>query len=101
MIVIAGSARVKPERRDAAIAAARTMTAASEAEPGCGAYRFSVDADDPNQVFLFEEWESADALDAHFAAPHMAEFTAAIADAIESDAIFTRYEVSSAAPLFG
>src|SRR6185503_126047 len=41
MIVIAGTVRIRPERRDDAIRHALAMAEASRAEAGCVAYRFS------------------------------------------------------------
>ena len=101
MIVIAGTARVREEQRDVAIEAARAMSTASRAEPGCRQYRFSADLDDPNVVHVFEEWDSAEALEVHFATPHMAEFQAALGATLDGAPAITRFEVSVAGPLFG
>lgn len=101
MIVIAGTARVQSEHREQAHAAARTMAAASRAEPGCRQYRFSVDLDDPDVVHVFEEWDSAEALEVHFATPHMAEFQTALGATLDGSPEITRFEVTVAGPLFG
>lgn len=101
MIVVAGTARVRPEQREAARAAARRAAEATRAEPGNRAYRFAFDVDDDNLVHLFEEWESAEALEEHLAAPHLAEFMTVLADALEGEPTILRYEVSGAAPLAG
>jgi quinol monooxygenase YgiN len=53
MIVIAGTVPIKPEARAEAIAVAGTWSL--RREPGCRAYRFSIDLDDPNLVCIFEE----------------------------------------------
>ena len=100
MIVIAGTVRVNPDRRDDALAAARAMATATRREPGCAAYRFAVDIDDQNVVHLFEEWTDADALKAHFETPHMATFRNAIAGVLAAPPEFRRYEVSAAGALF-
>jgi quinol monooxygenase YgiN len=98
MIVIAGTLPINPAQRDTAAAAALTMSAASKAEPGCGAYEFSWDLGDPNLLHIREEWESQDALDAHFATPHMADFGAALGGLLAGAPSLTRYEVSSSGP---
>lgn len=100
MIVIAGCARLHASERDDAVRAGSEMAAASRAEPGCLDYRYAFDIDDPLVVRVFEHWESADALDAHFASPHFRAFTEVLLRAIDGPAEFTRYEVSSAGPLF-
>lgn len=96
MIVIAGSVPVRPERRADAVRIALEMAAATRAEAGCVAYTFSADLADPNVIHIFEEWETADALAAHFQAPHMARFQAALPDFLAGAPVLKRYEVASA-----
>src|SRR4029453_17239021 len=74
MIVIAGNLPVPPDQKAAAEAACRTMSAASKAEDGCGAYEFSWDIHDPNLLRIHEQWESQAAIDAHFAPAPRTEF---------------------------
>jgi quinol monooxygenase YgiN len=101
MIVISGRARLHGAKVEEAVRAASVMAATSRDEPGCIDYRFAIDIDDPLVAQLLEVWESADALDAHFATPHFAAFSDALLGAVDGPAAFTRYEVASAAPLFG
>lgn len=54
------------------------MEAASQAEDGCEDYTFSVELNNPNVLRITERWATSDALTAHFATPHMAEFQAAM-----------------------
>jgi quinol monooxygenase YgiN len=72
MIVISGTVQVQPPLRAEAIAKAVWMQQLSQAEPGCRCYRFYTDLEDPNCFRIFEEWESEEALKAHFQTPHMA-----------------------------
>lgn len=74
MLLIAGTIRIQPEDRDAAVAALQFMMAETAKEDGCVSYDFSADLNDPALFHLFEEWESAEHIQAHFVAPHMAEF---------------------------
>ncbi len=100
MIVIAGTMRVRTDRRDEATAAMQRVVTATHEEPGNRAYRYSWDLDDPGVVHVFEEWESPDALDAHFQTPHIAEFGAALGELVDGEVSFQRYEVTEAGPLF-
>ncbi|HLN17683.1 MAG TPA: putative quinol monooxygenase [Acidimicrobiales bacterium] len=100
MLLIVGSTRIKPETREKALAAGAAMAAASLAEPGCRQYGFWTSVDDPNQVLLFEEWESEEALQAHFATPHMADFGAVLGEVVDGPFEATKYEVASSGPLF-
>jgi quinol monooxygenase YgiN len=79
MLVVAGTITLDPQQRAAAEAAFDRMRAATLEEPGCIAYQAYLDRKDPGAVFIFERWQSQEALDAHFATPHMAEFGAALA----------------------
>ena len=101
MLVIAGHVRIDPARRDAAIEAARAVMAATRQEPGCRSYVFSSDLADPGLFRLFEEWDSQEALDAHFQTPHMATFQAAMGGLGLQEMQIQRYEVSSVGPLGG
>jgi len=76
MIIISGSVTIAKGQRDNAIRVARTMVAATVKEPGCLHYRFYADLDDPDTFFLYEEWESEQALAGHFQSEHMRAFQA-------------------------
>jgi quinol monooxygenase YgiN len=99
VIVVAGTVSIRPEKRDAARAAAQRVAEATRAEPGNRAYRFGLDVDDENVVHVFEEWESAQALDEHFTTPHLAEFMTVLADVLEGEPALVRYEVADSAAL--
>lgn len=99
MLIIAGTFRIDPAKRDAAVLAASEMMAETNREKGCHAYAFSADLADPTLVHLFELWESEAALHAHFAAPHMARFQAAIAGIQPRDFDVKRYEIASVGPV--
>jgi len=74
MVVVAGTVKIKPERREEAQQLALRMATATRAESGCLTYQFYADLTDPATFFLFEEWENDEALNRHFQTPHMAEF---------------------------
>jgi quinol monooxygenase YgiN len=99
MIIIAGSLTIDPAQSDTIRAAAATMMAETHKEPSCQEYVFSISVADPSKVQIFEIWDSAEALEAHFAAPHMAAFGQAIAEVNISGRDLVRYEVASSAPM--
>lgn len=101
MIVISGIAEIRADRIAEATAAGSKVAAASRDEPGCADYRFAIDIDNPLKIHLFEQWENQAALDAHFGMPHFAEFSGQLGAFLAAPPKFTRYEVSSAGPLFG
>ncbi len=80
MLIVAGTIEVDPDHRDAMFAAVAPMVEATRAEPGCRAYTFSPDPEDPGLILLFELWDDQAALDAHFASEHLAAWRRRAAD---------------------
>ena len=70
-------------------------------EKGCLNYVISADVGDEGLFHLFEEWESQEALDAHFKSPHMATFQKSLGSLGVKELKVLRYEVSSVGPLGG
>jgi quinol monooxygenase YgiN len=101
LLVIAGQIEIDPAHREVAVAAAIDMMEATRREPGCISYTFSGDLADPGRFRLFEEWESQEALDAHFASPHMARFQKALGGFGIKDMQVKRYEIAKVGPLGG
>lgn len=99
MLVVAGHVVLDPARREEAIAAARAMMAETRKEPGCRVYVFAADLEDPARFRIFEEWESDEALEAHFATPHMARFREALGGLGVRELQVQRYEIASVGPL--
>jgi len=99
MIVIAGHVALDPGKREAAVTAAREMMAETRKEKGCISYTFSADLDEPGRFRIFEEWESDEALRAHFASPHMARFQKAVGGLGVREMAVQRYEVAKVGPL--
>jgi quinol monooxygenase YgiN len=99
MLVIAGFIRIDPTKRPSAEAAVLEVMQATRREPGCRTYVISADLAEPGLFHLFEEWESAEALAAHFKAPHMAVFQRAVAGFGVKEMKVQRYDVSSVGPV--
>ena len=78
MIVVQVEVMVEPGSADKVRAAVATMEQATRKEAGCLKYAFSVDMSDPGTIRVTERWESLDAIKAHLASPHMAEFNRAV-----------------------
>ncbi len=100
MLVIAGTIRIDPSKREAAFAAAREITAETRREEGNAAYAFSADLEDEGLVHIFEEWDSQDALDRHFEMPHMAAFQKTLATLGVSEMKVRKYEIASVGSVF-
>jgi quinol monooxygenase YgiN len=99
VLIIAGPFRIDPTQRETAMAAAREMMAETLKEKGCHAYAFTSDFSDPARVHLFERWESQADLEAHFKAPHMARFQAALGKIGVRDFEVQKYTISAVGPV--
>jgi quinol monooxygenase YgiN len=99
VIVVKATARILPDKREAAVQAAKDMATATEAEAGNISYTFSQDLDDPSVFHLFEEWVDEAALAEHFTLPHMADFVVALGEVLDGDMPTTKYVVSTYGPL--
>jgi autoinducer 2-degrading protein len=69
--VILAPIQIKPERRDAFVAAMIEDARDSVAnEPGCLRFDVIQDAGDPNRIWVYEVYTDAEAFDAHTKTPH-------------------------------
>lgn len=93
MIHVVAVITAKPGMRDAILKEFRANMPNVHAEKGCIEYGPAIDAEGmggfqtkfgPDTFLAIEKWESADALKAHAAAPHMASYAAKTRDMIAS-----------------
>lgn len=80
MIIIAGVMTLDPAKADDFMAVAVKMMRETHKEEGNLAYVFSRSPLDDGTIHLFEKWETEEALAAHMASDHMAEFQAGLGD---------------------
>ncbi|MDH3681957.1 MAG: antibiotic biosynthesis monooxygenase [Acidimicrobiia bacterium] len=99
MLIIAGTISVDPDHRSRFLDEVAPMVAASRAEDGCQAYVFSADPTDTDLIRLYELWDSEDALAAHFASDHMAEWRERSAKLPVTARDIAKYTVSTVSPL--
>lgn len=100
MLIVAGTIEIDPADVETLSEAASVMVAATLEEPGCRQYRFSVSVTEPSIVQVFEIWDSAEDLAAHFETAHMAEWRRALAEGVTiRGRDLHRYEVSGTEPL--
>lgn len=93
MIIVHGTIPLKSDCRDQALNLARTMVEFTRAEAGCISYDFYVALSDPNTLMLFQEWETMEALMAHFQTPHMDDFLKQLPDLVDGEIVTKRYAV--------
>ena len=100
MIVIAGTIRIDPAKKEAAAAAALEIMRETQEEEGNIAYAFSQDLADEGLIHVFEKWESQEALDFHFKTTHMAEFQKKMGEFGVQGMEIEKFEIASVGSLF-
>ena len=78
MIIVAGPITFDPAEWAALEAAFDAVRQATLAEPGCIDYDIHLGRHAAGTALLFERWSTAEALQAHLAAPHIAAFGRAL-----------------------
>ena len=78
MIIVSGIQRFAPNDLPGLREAARTVIAATRAEPGCIVYSFAEDLVEPGLVRIYEEWESREDLARHGRSGHIAAWRDAL-----------------------
>ena len=99
MIVIAGTVAIDPAKQKEAAEAAVAVMEGTRQEAGNISYTFSADLEEAGLFHVFEQWESQDALKAHFTAPHMATFQKAMGGLGVKGMDIKRYDVSKVGPI--
>lgn len=94
MILVTGEFRMPVARRGEAVEAMERVIAATLGEPGCIAYSYAEDIREPGLFRVSEQWESREALAAHFAAPHMTQWQAERAALGMTGRVVTAFSVS-------
>ena len=74
MLLVIGRVRCEPAQREKLAAACVRMQDASRREAGCLRYGFFAALEDENSFVAVEEWADREALDRHFAEPHLQQF---------------------------
>jgi quinol monooxygenase YgiN len=70
-----------------------------EAEPGCLDYAMTADPTDERRIRVYEHWTSRQALDEHFATPHIKDFRAAVAGLTRVGVSLTAHTVTASRPM--
>jgi quinol monooxygenase YgiN len=71
MIYVVATMKIRPETKDACIAAAKVCIAGTVKEDGCVFYDLNTSVSDPSLLTFVERWTTREALAKHFDAPHL------------------------------
>ena len=100
-IVIAAQIDVDPAGRVSALTAAQPWIDGALSQPGCIHYDWSADLNAPSRINVFEEWESGEALAAHFAGPQYAGMVAHLGKSGLQNVVARKYRIDAEGPVYG
>jgi quinol monooxygenase YgiN len=99
-IIIAGSIKVPPDKREFLLAASREYVLDSRAEPGCEYYDWTADLSEPEVIQVFELWTDEASLAEHFAGDAYISTVQLIAETCEIEADISKYRVDLREPVY-
>ena len=95
MLVVTARVVSKPETRTPTRDALLALEGPTRAEAGCLDYTWFVSATNPDVFTTIERWDSAEALEAHMATPHVQAVLAAAGELVAEPPVITSYDVAS------
>lgn len=101
MLLVIGRVQCRSERRDELVAQLEEMQGNSRREEGCLRYGFYAAVEDPLSFVAVEEWVDREALDRHFAEPHLQEFARRLLELVSSPPEIAIHEIADTKPFPG
>jgi quinol monooxygenase YgiN len=101
VLLVVGRVSCEAEKREELVALLRRMQDDSRREEGCLRYGFFAAVEDPLSFIAVEEWADREALDRHFAEPHLQEFTGRLLELISTQPEIAIHEVADTKPFPG
>ena len=101
MLLVIGRVRCEADKRDELVVLLARMQEASRAEEGCIRYGFFAAVEDPLSFVAVEEWAGREALDRHFAQPHLQEFARGLLEVVSVPPEVAIHEVAGTRPFSG
>ena len=100
-VIVIGRVTCRPDQRDQLLALMTGMQERSREEEGCIRYGFFEAVGAENEFVAVEEWAAREALDRHFAQPHLQDFVRALPEAIAERPTVVLHEIASTGPFPG
>ena len=83
LLTVVATMRAKPGKEQELRDALAALVEPTSKEKGYVNYDLHQGVEDPGWFFFYENWESAEDLDAHLAAPHLVEFAGRLDDLLD------------------
>jgi quinol monooxygenase YgiN len=98
VLIVIGRVQCRAEQRDELIALCKEMQDNSRREEGCLRYGFFAAVEDPLSFIAVEEWADREALDRHFAEPHLHEFARRLGGLVSAPPEVAIHEIAATKP---
>jgi len=98
---VIGRVRCGADQRERLLGLMQAMQDKSRLEEGCLRYGFFAAVEDPLTFVAVEEWADREALDRHFAQPHLREFATGLLELVSERPEVAIHEVSETNPFPG
>ena len=99
MLVLAGSVRIDPAKRNDGVEATIEVMQESRKLPGCISFVLAADLEDPGVLHVFQEWESPEALNRHLTGPRVEAVRLQLGSLGVCEIAVQRYSISSVGPI--
>jgi quinol monooxygenase YgiN len=87
LLTVIAYMRAAPGKREELRAGLEGLIEPTSREKGYVNYDLHQSVEDPDRFFFYENWESAEHLDAHLSAPHLVEFARRIPELLDEDGL--------------
>ena len=94
MIIVWGSIETTAEALTEVLELSLEHVRRSRREPGCITHSVQVDAENPNRLVFYEEWQSMSHLKAHFSVPAAVRFIRSVSRKATVAPVMKLYEAS-------
>jgi quinol monooxygenase YgiN len=98
VLLVIGRVQCRPERRNELVAQFKEMQDNSRREEGCLRYGFFAAVEDSLSFVAVEEWADREALDRHFAEPHLHEFSHRLLKLVSAQPEVAIHEIADTKP---
>ena len=91
MVTVIAQARAKQGQEERAREILQELVAPTRGEAGCVDYDLHQSAEDPALFVFYENWTTAEALDAHFKSEHIARFRKKCGDVLAEGPVISKW----------
>ena len=99
-VLIAGTVHFPAENRDEVLRETADLVAETRTQPGCLHYVWSADPTSDTRVYVYENWDSVEALADHLAGPYYANMLATLGGYGVTDTEVSKFKIALEEPVY-